>query len=294
MSRQAPLLIALLGVLLLVKSSILFGLAAGFRLGLGTAAALGLMLAQGGEFGFVLFSLARQAAVLPDDIAQLAVLVIALSMVVTPLLLAASRQVAHRLERIVAAHHSLASDAGELRDHVLIAGYGRVGQTMALLLESRATPYLALDLNPEAVEEARRRGLPVHYGDASRAEVLKAAGIERAQAVVITVDEPESASRTVRVVRRLAPELPVLARARDLAQCEELAGAGANAVVPEVVEGSLQLVAALLRQLGVSPEEVEQILAEYRRETYARLANLADAGTPDGPGAQLREAGPSG
>jgi CPA2 family monovalent cation:H+ antiporter-2 len=113
--------------------------------------------------------------------------------------------------------------------------------------------------------------------------VLKAAGVERAQAVVITVDEPGSAERTVHVVRRLAPELPILARARDLAQCEDLARAGATAVVPEVLEGSLQLVAALLRQLGVSREEVEQILAEFRRETYARLAGLTEPTGKDVP-----------
>jgi CPA2 family monovalent cation:H+ antiporter-2 len=113
---------------------------------------------------------------------------------------------------------------------------------------------------------------------------MKAAGVERAQAVVITVDEPESASRTVHVVRRLAPELPVLARARDLGQCEKLAEAGATAVVPEVVEGSLQLVAALFRQLGVSHEEIEQVLEEFRRQAYARLSGLAEpvgeAGAP--------------
>jgi CPA2 family monovalent cation:H+ antiporter-2 len=276
LSQRALLLVALLGGLLAVKAGILFGLARSFRLSPGTAAAVGLMLAQGGEFGFVLFALANQAGVLPDEVAQPAVLVVGLSMAVTPLLLVAGRRVAHRVDQAAGVHHALARDAGEVRDHVLIAGYGRVGRTLALLLESRGTPYLALDLNPELVAEVRRRDLPVYYGDASRAEVLKAAGVERALAAVITVDEPESATRTVHVVRGLAPELPVLARARDLVQCDELAQAGATAVVPEVVEGSLQLVAALLRQLGVSREEVEQTLAEFRRETYARLAGLSE------------------
>ncbi|HEY7479970.1 MAG TPA: monovalent cation:proton antiporter-2 (CPA2) family protein [Gemmatimonadales bacterium] len=276
LSQRALLLVALLGGLLAVKAGILFGLARSFRLSPGTAAAVGLMLAQGGEFGFVLFALANQAGVLPDEVAQPAVLVVGLSMAVTPLLLVAGRRVAHRVDHAAGVHHALARDAGEVRDHVLIAGYGRVGRTLALLLESRGTPYLALDLNPELVAEVRRRDLPVYYGDASRAEVLKAAGVERALAVVITVDEPGSATRTVHVVRGLAPELPVLARARDLVQCDELAQAGATAVVPEVVEGSLQLVAALLRQLGVSREEVEQTLAEFRRETYARLAGLSE------------------
>jgi CPA2 family monovalent cation:H+ antiporter-2 len=273
---RAPVLLGLLGGLLVLKAGILLGLARAFRLGTGTAVAVGLMLAQGGEFGFVLFALARQAGVLSAEVAQVAVLVVGLSMAVTPFLLAASRRVAQRIERSEASHHMLAGDAGDLREHVLIAGYGRVGQTLALLLGSRGTPFVALDLNPERVAEARRHGLPVYYGDASRADVLKAAGVDRAQAVVITVDEPASAGRTVAVLRRLAPELPVLARARDLGQCEELARAGATAVVPEMVEGSLQLVAALLRQIGASADEVEQMLGEFRRETYAQLAGLTE------------------
>ncbi len=274
--HRAPLLIALVGGLLLVKSCLLFGVARVFRLGVATSAALALMLAQGGEFGFVLFSLARTSGVLPPDAAHLAVLVIGLSMAMTPLLLALSRRVAHRLEQLSPMHRSLADDASEIRDHVLIAGYGRVGRTMALLLEMRGAPYVALDLHPDTVAEARRRGLPVYYGDAGRADVLKAAGIERARLVVITVDEPESADRTIGVVRRLDPELPVIARARDLVQCRALTLEGASAVVPEVVEGSLQLGAALLRHLGTSQEEVEQLLARIRREAYDSLVRLAE------------------
>lgn len=276
--RQAPLLLALLAGLLLVKAGILAALGRGFGVGTATAAAVGLMLAQGGEFGFVLFTLARGEGVLADEVAQLAVLVVGLSMALTPLLHAVSRRVAHRLERRAASQAAPGLAGTRPEDHVLIAGYGRVGRTLALLLESRGVPYVALDLDPDLVAEARSHDLPVYYGDAARAEVLKAAGVERARAVVITVDEPDSARRTALVAQRLAPELPVLARARDIAQCEELAGAGATVVVPEVTEGSLQLVAALLRQLGASGEEVEQTLAEFRRETYARLAGLSEAG----------------
>ena len=271
---RAGLLLALLTVLVLIKAGILMALARAFRLPLGTAAAVGLMLAQGGEFGFVLFTLAHQAGVLSGVTTELAVLVVGLSMAITPLLLSLSRRVARRLERPGASDILLVPDAGELHGHVVIAGYGRVGETLALLLESRGVPYLALDIDPERVTWARLNDLPVYYGDAGRVEVLKAAAVERAKAVVITVDEPDAAGRTVQVARALAPELPVLARARDVEQCERLALVGATAVVPEVVEGSLQLGAALLRQLGASQEDVDQTLGEFRRETYARLGSL--------------------
>lgn len=289
--ERAALLLALLVGLLALKAGLLFALGRLFRLSGGTAAAVGLMLAQGGEFGFVLFTIAGREGVLDAEVSQLAVLVVGLSMAVTPLLLGASRRAAHRLERISTGPGELARETDELSEHVVIAGYGRVGQTLGLLLESRGTPYVALDLDPERVAEARRRDLPVYYGDASRMEVLRAAAVERAQAVVITVDEPASAGRTVRLVRRLDPDIPVLARARDLNQCEELTLAGATAVVPEVVEGSLQLVAALLRQLGDSGDQAEQVLGEFRRETYARLAGLREM---MGQAASGRESGAAG
>ncbi len=272
--QHAPLLLALLGGLLTVKAGILFVLARGFGLAQATAAPLGLMLAQGGEFGFVLFALAREAGVLSELTAQLAVLVVGLSMAVTPALLGTARRLARRLERAAASPDALAAGAGETRDHVIIAGYGRVGRTLARLLESRGTAYVALDLDPEQVANARSQGMPVYYGDASRLDVLRAAGAERAQAIVVTVDEPASARRTAHMARMLAPELPVVARARDVTQCEELIRAGATEVIPEVVEGSLQLVAALLGRLGASREEIEQLLGEFRRETYSRLADL--------------------
>jgi CPA2 family monovalent cation:H+ antiporter-2 len=205
-------------------------------------------------------------------------LVVGLSMAVTPVLLASSRDVLRRLERPRhESHDVLQGDAGGIANHVVIAGFGRVGRTVGLLLESQFIRYVALDLDPELVAEARGRGLPVFYGDASRSEVLKAAGIERAQMAVSTLDHPETAGRTVQVLRRLRESMPIIARARDVAECERLARAGATAAVPEIVEGSLELGGVVLRELGESPERVNQLLEQFRQETYARLAEI----TPD-------------
>jgi K+:H+ antiporter len=166
---------------------------------------------------------------------------------------------------------------------VLVAGFGRVGQTLALLLESRLIPYVALDLDPERVAEARRLGLPVYYGDATRGEVMKSAGIEYAQLAVVTLDQPALAHRAVQMLRALRPELPVLARARDVDQAEALAAAGATSVVPELVEGSLQLGELLLRRVGIGREEAEQVLEEFRDRTYARLSPLISGHPPGAP-----------
>jgi len=276
--EQWLVLVGLLFALLLVKATILLVLSRAFGLSLAVAAAIALMLAQGSEFGFVLFSLAQQAGAVSAHSAQLAVLVVGLSMAGTPVLLTSSREVLRRLERPSdQPHDALVADTGEMNEHVVIAGFGRVGQTLGLLLDSRFIRYVALDLNAELVAEARRRGLPVFYGDASRADVLKATGIERAQMAVSTLDDPEVASRAVYALRRLRTSMPIIARAHNVVECERLVRAGASAAVPEIVEGSLQLGGVLLRQLGESPERVNQLLEQFRQETYSRLAGITPA-----------------
>jgi monovalent cation:H+ antiporter-2, CPA2 family len=272
--RHAPLLVGLLAALLIGKALILAGLCRVVGLSLGMGTGIGLMLAQSGEFAFVLFTLARGQGVLPAEAAQTAILLVGLSMAATPALLTAARVVFRRHHQAASAAAALGHETRELRDHVVIAGFGRVGQTLALLLESRLVPYLALDLDAERVAEARRRELPVYFGDASRAEVLRAAGVEQARMAAITLDQPDAAARSVQVLRAMSPDLPVLVRARDVAQAEQLAGAGATEVVPEIVEGSLQLGEMLLRRLGATRDEVDQVLDEFRRRTYSRLSNL--------------------
>ena len=278
--ERAPLLLGLLGALLLTKAAALAMLGRAFGLSAAVATSVGLMLAQGGEFGFVLFSFARRAGALSVETEQLAVLVVGLSMLATPLLLLAGRAAGQQLGHSADVGASIAEETRGLRGHVLIAGFGRVGQTLARLLETGRIPYAALDLDPELVTQARSRELPVMYGDASRMEVLKAAGIERARAVVVTLDEPEAAARAVHVARSLLPELPILVRARDAHQCARLELSGATGVVPEVVEGSLQLGGTLLRSLGQPSEQVEQVLGGFRRQAYSQLEGLIESRAP--------------
>jgi CPA2 family monovalent cation:H+ antiporter-2 len=273
---EGPLLLGLLAGLLIIKTVVLAVLGPAFGLSGWFAPAVGLMLAQGGEFGFVLFVIGAQGGALPVEQEHMATLLVGLSMAVTPLLLVTSRALVRRPARTGPGGGVAVEQDAIPRDHVLIAGFGRVGQTLARLLEDQAVPYLALDLDPERVAEARRRGLPVHFGDASRTDVLKAAGVERARLAVITLDNAADAERAVRGLHQVLPGLPTLVRAHDTRHCEQLIAAGAAVVVPEIVEGSLQLGGALLRHLGGSAEEVEQVLQGLRRQTYAPLAELVD------------------
>jgi CPA2 family monovalent cation:H+ antiporter-2 len=147
-----------------------------------------------------------------------------------------------------------AADTAALEHHVLIAGFGRVGETVARLLAEQTVTYLALDVDADRVRAARARGAPVVYGDAARADVLERLGAERAAALVVTLDDPDTARRTVDGVRRRWPNLRVLARAHDAIRADELRALGVAEVVPETLESSLSLARSALAATGLPSE----------------------------------------
>ena len=253
------------------KAALLIGLGLVFGLGLALSIRVGLLLAQCGEFAFVIAGFAVFQGVLSAELAQIVFLVVAVTMAATPLLAVAGRRWSQILER-KSAHGAHRAEADEALDgHVVIAGFGRVGRTVAELLAAQGVPYVALDQDPARVAECRALRLPVFYGDASRPEVMTAVGAGRARVVAITLDKPGPAERTVGALRHGHPKIPVVARGRDLADLDRLAGAGATAVVPEALEGSLQLGATVLRLTGASDEDVEETLGRFRKDDYARL-----------------------
>ena len=278
LAGRLPLVLALVAALVAGKAGVLAALSRLFGLPGGMAARVGLTLAQGGAFGFVLFALAASAGALDGDAAALASLVAAFSMAATPGLVWLGERAERRLSpRREATGDEIAAAAGELHGHVVIAGYGRVGQTLGRLLEDQRIPHVALDADAALVEAARRHGLPAFFADAARAEILRAAGVEHAAAVVVTLDEPRAAERAVAAVRRASDAVPVLVRARDTAHSRQLRAVGATAVVPEVVEGSLELGETLLRALERPLDEVRGALDAFRADDYARLEGLVRA-----------------
>ncbi|WP_448187341.1 monovalent cation:proton antiporter-2 (CPA2) family protein [Azospirillum sp. sgz301742] len=276
-----PVVLGLAVALVLGKAVVLGGLARLFGVSSATAVQVGLTLSQGGEFAFVLYDLARGHGVLAPAEANLLLAVIALSMAATPFLMAGGRRLAGRLALPPSdALRQMAEATHELRDHVLIAGFGRVGQTLARLLEANEVPWVAVDLEPKRVGEGRARGLPVYFGDACRAEVLRAAGADRARSAVVTLDHPALAERAVRALSGQNAELTIVVRGHDGSHGDALEQAGATFVVPEAVEASLQLGGTVLRALGRDTYEVERVLHRFRDDAYASLGNLIPAKPP--------------
>lgn len=236
----------------------------------------GLSLAQGGEFGFVLLSLAGNVQLFGGTVMQICLSAMLLSMLVAPFLILHSDRIVQRLTASEWAHrarelHEIAVRSATSEEHVIVCGYGRSGQNLARFLEQEHLPFIALDLDPERVRAAAVAGESVVYGDAGRREVLMAAGLNRARALVVTYADVKSSLRVLRHTHELRPDLPVIVRTLDDTDLEKLRGAGAAEVVPEVLEGSLMLASHTLMLLGVPLARVVRRVRQVREARYSLL-----------------------
>ncbi|MBN9058756.1 cation:proton antiporter domain-containing protein [Kaistia sp. MMO-174] len=249
------------------------------------------LLAGAGEFAFVMFALAFREKVIDADVAHFATTVAALSMLFTPALGIVGGRIARYLEsRRDTANHGVHADEA-FSDHVIIGGYGRVGGMVGGLLKAEGIPFVALDLDIVHVERAKKDGLPVFYGDATRVEILTRLGADKAVAFVVTADGGDMAKRMVEAIRARWPNATIHARARSVAHARELLDLGATHVVPEAFEGSLQLSGELLAAIGLPSEVVESRLSGVRAIVEARLSEEgpypSEPKAPAGPQTQL-------
>ncbi|CAI8735694.1 MULTISPECIES: cation:proton antiporter [unclassified Pseudomonas] len=242
-----------------------------------TAWRSGLALAQGGEFCFALMAQMQQNKMMPADLGGLLLAATFCSMLLTPLLLRAAPHIATRLHRKPNEEAKLEEistlNAG-LHSHVVICGYGRVGQSIGRALRNAMQPYIALDTDPVRVQEAAVGETCVHYGDSRRGELLLAVGLARARLLVIAVDQADIALLILKEARRLNSTVPILVRTRDDSQLAELKAAGASEVVPELLESSLMLASHALIMLGLPAHQVQERADQIRHDRYRLLHGL--------------------
>ena len=276
---QGWLVLAFLALLIVGKGALIALLARAFGSAPGTALRIGLALAQGSEFGFVLLAQTRTAQLAPEPVVQALIGAMILSMLATPFLIAASDRLVLRftasewMARSLELHR-VAVRSLETERHVIILGYGRNGQRLARLLEAEGVRYVALDLDPERVREAALAGDTVVFADSSRREALVAAGLARAAAVVVTFADVPSAVRVLAHIHALKPSVPVIVRARDEADIGRLTAAGASEVVPEAFESGLMLASHALVWLGVPLSRVMRRMSQVRDQQYGLLRGL--------------------
>lgn len=285
MSINIGFIVENLTVILLVVSSLLMGktlvtsaICRGFGMASSTSFRVGFALSQGGEFGFVLFGAAMVMNLISTDLAQILMAVIALSMVATPFMFWAGKYFGNLLQKRDDPSKTCSQpDLQNINNHVLIAGFGRVGQTVAKVLSDAGVTYVALDLDQKRVAKCRETGMSVYYGNADQIHVLEAAGAAKAVMAVITLDKPKITRRAVAALRGAYPDLPILVRARDRKHTRDLELIGATAVISEAAESSLQLGSLALKSINISDDDILGIIQEYREDEYAKLNSIVSA-----------------
>ena len=247
-----------------------------------SAIMVGIALAQVGEFSFLLAQQGQESGFLRGDPYQIFLAVSVLSMIVTPFLMQWSPHLARRAEAWQRLRHWLPSRTTahvlqtegkqiRMKDHVIIAGYGLNGRNLARVLGDTEIPYLALDLDGDTVSREAKHGVPVYYGDATNPNVLRHMKIEDAKVLVVAISDPFITRRAVQIAKGLNPKLHVVVRTRYLREFEELHQLGADDVVPEEFETSIEIFALVLRTYNMPQEFVTQKAEQVRREGYALL-----------------------
>jgi K+:H+ antiporter len=265
--------ILILTALIVLKVFLIAGLSRFFGASSSVAARTGLSLAQGGEFGFVLLAQAGATGLVENAILQPVLAAVVLSMFVAPFIIEHSERMTQRFSKAEWMDRAkqitaIASQTMTEDDHVIVCGYGRSGQNISRLLETESISFIALDLDPQRIHEAASAGESVVYGDAARREVLIAAGVMRAKALVVSYTDTISALKILTHVQALRPELSVVVRTRDDTDIDILKDAGATEVVAETLEGSLMLASHVLLLLNVSSGRILRCIRQTREQRY--------------------------
>lgn len=279
LADQPLRILALTLLLMLAKTAVLFLLATLFRLRGRDRVLFTLALAQAGEFGFLIVSFASTQAILPEMVAQRALLVISLSMLLTPLLFILHDRLARRPQR----GGDQPADEIEEKGTVIIAGIGRFGQVVNRMARSAGLSTVVLDSDAAAIERLRRFGIKGYFGDPSRPDLLQAAGLAEAEVLVVAVDSPENATRIVEFARRQRPDLHIVARAYDRVHVYELFRAGANDILRETFDSSVRAGRYVLENMGFTEYEAAKLSQTYYKVDRAALRDLAELWVPGQP-----------
>ena len=266
--------------LLAMKALIIFVLLRVFGLSWGRSAEGGLLLGQGGEFAFIVIGMALALGLLERQVGQFMLIVVGVSMLVAPVVARLGQSLGDNIDRRAAPPAPEDMEVGELGGHVIIAGYGRVGQMVGQMLAEQGVAFVAIENDAQLIAHQRKAGVPLVFGDASRPELLRKLRIDQARAVVLTMDHTAAAIHAVQGIRRLMPMMRIIARARDEKHALLLREAGASVVVPETLESSLKLTGWVLETLGVPPDAAMRLLEQERER---RIVALRDTGAGAAP-----------
>ncbi len=258
-------------LVLLIKMVVLYGLCRIFQKSHRASVRVALLLSQCGEFCFVVAGICLSSGVYNDYFYRFILVTVALTMAATPLLILAAKKFTVATAGSVDSEEQapLATAEEGQENHIIIVGFGRIGETIANMLSKANISYLALETNPNRLKEARQEDYEVYYADFINGKVLRSAGVSEAKAAIITISEPDACNEVLATIREINPNLPVSCRARDLEHSSQLQELGATEIVLETLEASLQLGRTALDYATTQPDEIEKILESFREDDSA-------------------------
>jgi len=270
MYAQITNIITFCVALIILKAAIITALCILFGFNKGVAVHAGLLLAQGGEFAFILFGLGKEYGILAEGVANILLLVVTCSMALTPLLGMIGQKFAEKIEKTLGKTPDQIVEYGarDLANHIIIGGFGMVGKMVARVLEAEGINYIALDINEDVVREEIANGLPVFKGDASLVNTLKAVGADRALTMVVTVNNGITIKKISKIIAAEFSNLEIVVRIKDLKNATELYALGVHTIIPEDCETGLQLGGAVLKSVGINEYEINRIKSQFRAGNY--------------------------
>ncbi|AGJ02938.1 Glutathione-regulated potassium-efflux system protein [Rickettsia prowazekii str. Breinl] len=264
--------------LICIKTLIITAFCILFGFNKGVAFYSGLLLSQGGEFGFILFSLGKDSGVLEESTADILLLVVTFTMALTPLLAALGKKIAEKVDKGLGKTPTQMIELGarDLTNHIIIAGLGNTGKMVARVLEAEGISYVILDLDDDRVKEELSNGLPVFKGDVSQADTLKALGTERAFAIILTMNNQVTIKKSLKTISSNYQDIPVVVKLKNLKNAREFYDLGATTIIPESYETGLQIGGTVLKNIGISEQEINRIKVQFRLGNYI-IAKKEDA-----------------
>lgn len=257
--------------LILLKTLIIFTLCILFGFDKSIAISAGLILSQGGEFAFILFDLGKSNGIIASSTANILLLVVTCTMAITPLLSVLGRTISDRLDKYSGKKipsEMIAIGTRDLRNHVVIAGFGKVGKMIARVMEVEGINYVAVDVNEDVVRESSADGFPTFLGDISHIDTLNALSLNQAMTIILAMSNEVTIKKSLRVISTHKPDLDIIIRLKNLKKANEFYTAGASVIFPEEYETGLQLSGAVLKSVGISENEINRIKAQFRTGNY--------------------------
>ncbi|MCF6204328.1 MAG: monovalent cation:proton antiporter-2 (CPA2) family protein [Methylococcaceae bacterium] len=267
--KKYDFIIYLTLLLMIIKASVIYLLIRFSGASHNNATQASVLLSQSGEFGFVMFGFASTSGVLEPNTSQILTLIITLSMVFTPFVVKISNILLTKFHKPELPNEDCCDEWDDVaQEHIILAGFGRVGARIGAILSTADVPYIAIEMSQERVKAAQAQGFPVFYGDASNIKVLRAAGASHAKMIVVVLDDAKKIDRMIPLMRQYYPDLPIHARAIDRQHCADLISQGVTSTVSETLEISLRLTEEILLGSGINQANAKKAITEFRNDYY--------------------------